>query len=247
MPIKKSSDSSEALIQRKYYAETAGRYDEMHVAADDEHHTSLLYISALLRQLRAQNVLDVGCGTGRAIEYIAQNNPEVFINGIEPVPQLLNVAAKKGIARARLVNGSGVELPYKSGSFDVVVECGVLHHVREPESVVDEMMRVARKAVFLSDSNIFGQGRPALRPIKLALYRTGLWKLAKLVQTGGKGYRTSEHDGLSYSYSVYFQHSRLIQWAQTVFAIPVSRHGMSRSWWSPVLTADTVLLCALRD
>ena len=196
MPTKKSLYSSEARIQRKYYAETASRYDEMHVASDDDHYASLLYISAFLRQLRARSVLDVGCGTGRAMEYIAQNNPEVLVNGIEPVSQLLEVAAKKGIAKTRLVNGSGLELPYKSSSFDVVVECGVLHHVREPDAVVDEMMRVARKAVFLSDSNIFGQGRPAVRPIKLALYRTGLWKLAKFVQTGGKGYRTSEHDGL---------------------------------------------------
>jgi len=239
--------TSEELFQRSYYNQIASRYDEMHVAADDEHYVSLSYISAFLRQLGGRTVLDVGCGTGRALAYLTENHSEVAVYGIEPVSQLLKVAVEKGIARTCLVNGSGSDLPFKSGSFDVVVECGVLHHVREPAHIVDEMLRVASKAVFLSDSNIFGQGRASVRLLKLALYRAGLWKLVKLIQTGGKGYTLSQGDGLAYSYSVYFQYDRLRDWADCVIAIPVreaSRHVPVS--WSPVCTADTVLLCGMR-
>jgi ubiquinone/menaquinone biosynthesis C-methylase UbiE len=219
----------------------------MHVAANDEHYVSLSYIVAFLRQLDARTVLDVGCGTGRTLAYLTENHSEVAVYGIEPVSQLLKVAAEKGIARTCLVNGSGLDLPFRSGSFDVVVECGVLHHVREPARVVNEMIRVARKAVFLSDSNIFGQGRASVRLLKLALYRAGLWRLVKLIQTGGKGYTVSQGDGLAYSYSVYFQHDRLKTWADRVIAIPVREARRVPVLWSPVCTADTVLLCGVRE
>jgi ubiquinone/menaquinone biosynthesis C-methylase UbiE len=55
----------------------------------------------------------------------------------------------------------------ESNSIDAAFECGVLHHVAEPSHVVGEMMRVARKAIFLSDSNRFGQGRLIARILKL--------------------------------------------------------------------------------
>jgi ubiquinone/menaquinone biosynthesis C-methylase UbiE len=238
---------SEEALQRGYYSATAHRYDEMHVDVHDEHYVALAYISGLLRQLQIRTILDVGCGTGRALTHLARANTEAVGYGIEPVWQLLNLAIEKGGRRNCLVNGSGMSLPFRSNSFGAVLECGVLHHVREPQRVVNEMMRVAQKAVFLSDSNIFGQGRPILRFLKLALYRAGLWKFVKLIQTGGKGYTVSEGDGLAYSYSVYFQHDRLRDWADRVVAIPLRQQGRMPFSWSAVCSADTVLLCGIRE
>jgi ubiquinone/menaquinone biosynthesis C-methylase UbiE len=240
--------SRDTALQRNYYSETASNYDEMHLSPDDEHYVSLSYISAFLRQLSVRTVLDVGCGTGRAAVYFRQNNSEISVYGVDPVSELLDACVKKGISKDCLVRSSGLELPFKSNSFDAVLECGVLHHVREPERVVSEMVRVARKAVFLSDSNIFGQGKPATRLLKLILYKTGLWRFAKLLQTSGTGYTISQGDGVAYSYSVYFQSNLLNEWAERVFAIPVRVAGStSVSSWSPVLNADTVLLCGIRD
>jgi len=190
----------EELLQREYYASTVTRYDGMHVAEDDEHGIALLYISPLLSALGARSVLDVGCGTGRALRFLKRKQPELRLCGAEPVPALLEQTVQKGIPPAALVQGSGLELPFAADSFDAVVECGVLHHVRELWRVVTEMMRVARKGVFLSDSNIFGLGRPPVRLLKLTLYCIGLWKLSKLIQTRGRGYTISEGDGLAYSY-----------------------------------------------
>lgn len=246
--VKKLPKTSDEVIQRNYYSETASSYDDMHLSPDHEHYVSLSYISAFTRQLGVRTVLDVGCGTGRAAAYFCQNNSEISVYGVEPVPELLDACVKKGISKDCLVRGSGLELPFKSNSFDAVLECGVLHHVREPERVVSEMVRVARKAVFLSDSNIFGQGRPATRLLKLMLYKTGLWRFVKLLQTGGTGYTISQGDGVAYSYSVYFQNNLLSEWAERVFAIPVREaESTSVSSWSPVLSADTVLFCGIRD
>ncbi len=240
-------NTSEELTQRSYYAETSHRYDKMHVAEDDEHFVSLSYISAFLRKLGARTALDVGCGTGRAALYLRENNPELTVYGVEPVPELLDVAVTKGVEKQSLVNGSGLNLPFKDKGFDAVIECGVLHHVREPKLVVTEMMRVARIAIFLSDSNIFGQGKLSLRFLKLAMYKAGLWKYIKLLQTGGKGYTISPGDGLAYSYSTYMQYSCLRDWSDRVVALPISERCRGPRAWSPVLSAATVLLCGMRD
>lgn len=238
----------EELMQREYYAATATRYDAMHVAEDDEHGIALSYILPLFTTMGVRSVLDVGCGTGRALTFLKRKQPELSLYGVEPVPELLEQAVRNGIPRAALVKGSGSQLPFAAGSFDAVIECGVLHHVRDPSRVVSEMMRVARKGVFLSDHNIFGRGRLPVRVLKLAFYSLRLWKLLKLIQTGGRGYAISDGDGLAYSYSVYFQHRSLLQWADRVIAIPIAPvRKFSSSYWSPVLSSDSVLLCALRD
>ena len=239
--------SRDTLLQRNYYAETATRYDQMHVLAGDEHSVSLSYVSAFLQRLGARSVLDLGCGTGRALEYLKRANPKVTCYGLEPVAELLGVAGNKGIERTRLIRGSGLQLPFRDHSFDVVLECGVLHHVKDPSVAVAEMMRVARRAVFLSDDNIFGHGAKVARILKLALYRMKLWTFVKLLQTGGKGYTVSDGDGVAHSYSVYFQHNHFREWADRVIAVPVGKNGGSSPWWSPVLTSDTVLLCAFRE
>ena len=73
-----------------------------------------------------------------------------------------------------------------------------------------EMLRVARLAIFISDSNNFGQGSWPVRQVKHVLDWLGLWPLANYLKTRGKGYSISEGDGLSYSYSV-FNDYRLIR------------------------------------
>lgn len=237
--------ASERSVQRDYYAQTAVHYDEMRAAEHEANIASLSYIAAFLRQFSARTVLDVGCGTGKTIAHLSTTNPEVMVYGIEPVRELLDIAIAKGVTN--LVHGSGLTLPFRDGSFDVVIECAVLHHVREPEAVVREMTRVARKAIFLCDSNIFGQGAPAQRLIKLFLYKIGLWRAAKFILTRGRGYTISEGDGLAYSYSVYFQYRQLRKWADKVFVIPVSESPGSLGSWSSVLSAAGVLLCAVRE
>jgi ubiquinone/menaquinone biosynthesis C-methylase UbiE len=237
--------ASERSVQRDYYAMTANRYEEMRSAEHESNIASLTYIASFLRQFSARTVLDVGCGTGKTIAHLYTTNPEVTVYGVEPVRELLEVACTKGVTN--LVHGSGLTLPFRDGSFDVVIECAVLHHVRKPEAVVSEMARVARKAIFLCDSNIFGQGGPAQRLIKLLLYKIGLWKAAKFIQTRGKGYTLSEGDGLAYSYSVYFQYHQLRKWTDKVFVIPISASPGSLRSWSSVLSAAGVLLCAVRE
>jgi hypothetical protein len=52
---------------------------------------------------------------------------------------------------------------YADGAFDVVTAFAVLHHVRRHGRVISEMLRVARRAIFISDTNNYGRGPHRLR------------------------------------------------------------------------------------
>lgn len=238
-------DSPPDQIQAAYYAETASRYDAMHVAQTDEHYVALHLIDTLSDTLSLNTFLDVGCGTGRGVQFLMKRGRDV--RGIEPVPELIREALSKGIPEKCLVNGTGYSLPFQDASIDAVFECGVLHHVPDPDFVVKEMMRVARRVVCLSDANRFGQGSYAARLVKLILYKTRLWKAFRFVITSGKMYTISEGDGLAYSYSVFDSYSQLARWADRVWLIPTIGDKPAESWLNPLVTSPHVLLIAIKE
>src|SRR5207253_1727294 len=104
------------------------------------------------------SLLDVGAGTGRGIKFFMERNPDLKIVSIEPVQALIDEAIKGGVPEGIVAQGRGEALPFNDRAFDAVCEFGVLHHASNPDEVLAEMMRVARKAVFISDTNRFGQG-----------------------------------------------------------------------------------------
>jgi ubiquinone/menaquinone biosynthesis C-methylase UbiE len=109
-----------------------------------------------------------------------------------------------------------MNLAFKDGSFDLVCEFGALHHIPKPSRAVAEMLRVARKAVFISDCNNFGQGSGISRLIKQSMNAVGLWPVANLIKTKGKGYSLTEGDGLAYSYSVFNDYKQISRECQAV-------------------------------
>jgi ubiquinone/menaquinone biosynthesis C-methylase UbiE len=240
------SESAEAL-QARYYEQSVSAYDSMHNASDDhEHNLALQYIEMISNAFALRTFLDVGAGTGRGMCFLRDRGKEV--RGVEPVAAMIEKAESNGVPKGLLLQGSGYELPFEDGAFDAVFECGVLHHVAEPARMVEEMIRVAKRAVFLSDSNRFGQGRYAARLVKTALYKCGLWRAARFIQTKGKMYTLSEGDGLAYSYSVFDSYDQLAARTQQIWLLPTAG-GQSKgiSWAHPLLTSTHVLLCAFKD
>jgi ubiquinone/menaquinone biosynthesis C-methylase UbiE len=232
-------------LQATYYAQTASRYDEMHASDPwDEHYVALQIIHSVSDVLGLETFLDVGAGTGRAVSFLRDKGKEV--RGVEPVEALIKQAAAKGLPENTILCGDGRSLPFDAQSFDAVLECGVLHHVAQPALVVREMVRVARRAVFLSDSNRFGQGGMGARALKLALYKMGLWRAARYVQTRGKYYTISDGDGLGYSYSIYDSYDQLAEWADVIWCLPTMANKSPKSWFNPLLTSSHGLLCAIR-
>jgi len=188
-------------LQREYYTNIASKYDAMHSA--ETRVLAFAFLASVVEASRYESILDVGSGTGHALEYLRRSLPGVHAVGVEPVRALREVGHSKGIPSDQLVEGDATALDFADGSFDVVSSFAVLHHVPEPQKVVGEMLRVARRAVFISDSNNFGQGTRATRCAKQLLHACGLWPLANFLKTRGRGYIVTEGDGVSYSYSVF--------------------------------------------
>ncbi len=197
------TEKEEIEIQRRYYKDTAEQYSNMHIQADDEHYFALSLLSAMLEHYELNSVLDIGSGTGRAISYLIKKQPSLNIVGIEPSKELREIGYHNGISKSILIDGDATNLPYPDGTFDVVCEFGVLHHIKDPAKAISEMLRVSKSAIFISDDNHFGAGSLMLRTVKQLLAAVGLWGSAYWLKSLGKGYRISEGDGLSYPYSVF--------------------------------------------
>ena len=227
--------------QVDFYARTAQDYDVWHIDSHDEHFQALSLGAPLLRDLQVGSVLDVGCGTGRAIAYLRERLPEgVRFKGLDPSPDLIRLAAAKtGLGADCFDVGSGESLPYDDDTFDVVVATAVLHHVRYPELVVAEMIRVARIAVLISDTNTYGLGRLPYRALKILAGRLGIRRPLDAIRNGGHRWFWSDADGIAYPYSVYEALKPLTDSFDTVLLVPTA--GTPQRTTSPLWAASHLL------
>jgi len=230
-------------LQRDYYARTAPSYDAAHVqsVAETEHDIALGTMLGLSPHYGLNSFLDVGCGTGRAVGELRRCRPDARVMGIEPVAALREVAYTKGIPREAIVEGDATSLAFANDAFDCVCAFGILHHVRQPSVAIREMLRVARKAVFISDLNNFGCGSIPQRVISQTLNAFHLWKAFQYLVTRGKGYKYSEGDGIHYSYSVYNDYGWIARDCQFVHVLNTKGMGVN-----PYRSCSHVALLAVK-
>ena len=198
----------EVSMQRDYFANASACYDASH-SDFDEHGVALAWLESLFYFYGFESYLEVGAGTGRHLLQLQSHFPRCRLIGVEPVEAMRQKGYAKGIGRNVLIDGDGYHLQFPDESFDLVAEFAVLHHVRYPERVITEMLRVARKAIFISDCNNFGHGSLLARKIKRGLRRLSLWSFFDWVRSGGKRYYITQGDGVAYSYSVFNNISQL--------------------------------------
>ena len=97
-----------------------------------------------------EDVLDIGCGTGRlALAIAGVVSPSGRVSGIDASPEMIEVAshkASRASAKPRFQVGLVEDIPFDDGSFDLIVSTLVLHHLpREvKEAGFREVARVLR-------------------------------------------------------------------------------------------------------
>jgi ubiquinone/menaquinone biosynthesis C-methylase UbiE len=188
-----------------YYNATAAEYDSMHGEEQNYEHTRALELLVPKYFSDAKSVLDIGTGTGRALQwlksYYEENDTNVELAGIEPSRELAKIAGDN-LPDANIVIGSGDSVPFSDNSFDLVTITGVLHHVEHPKSVLAEMFRVSRFGVLVSDHNNFSFGSTIARKIRLGLFSADLLGAFSYVKQGFNKQGYSNGDGWWYPYSV---------------------------------------------
>jgi ubiquinone/menaquinone biosynthesis C-methylase UbiE len=205
-------DSNAIDRQQAYYSDTASAYDSWHLDRDIEHNIAAQFLFGMIDHFDFSSLLDVGAGTGRILRMAAAKNPHIRRHGIEPVEAMRKVAYNNGVLPSELTAGDACSIGFEDKSFDIVSAFGVLHHVASPDKAIGEMLRVAKRAIFISDMNCYGFGSWLSRTSKQLLRALKLWTITDFLLTRGRGYRWDEGDGLWYAYSI-FDSLRTIQHA----------------------------------
>lgn len=117
---------------------------ELRVALQQERATELeARVRRLLAPLRGdERALDAGCGAGALAYALAPHVGEVV--GVDASPELLAAAREHAPAHCTFREGDVQALPFSYGEFDLAGCLRVLHHVRRPELVVSELVRVTK-------------------------------------------------------------------------------------------------------
>lgn len=104
-------------------------------------------VQAILPHLRpGDTVLDIGCGggaLGRALMDAPECPEGVIVRGVETAP--------RGGEAIEVLAYDGRHLPFEDESVDVCILADVLHHDEQPDLVIAEAARVARRAVVIKD------------------------------------------------------------------------------------------------
>lgn len=115
-------------------------------------------LSAHLSRLipSGSRTLDVGCGDGRITKRLAEQRPDLRLVGIDVLDRATAVP---------VVRFDGCRIPFEDEAFDAVLLIDVLHHAEDPEALLAEALRVARRCVVLKDH--FRQGLLASQTLRL--------------------------------------------------------------------------------
>ena len=90
-----------------------------------------------------ERALDIGTGAGALALALAPLVREVV--GLDPVPELIELARARAFPNTEFLEGDGAALPFPDSAFDLVGTHRTLHHVARPDRVVAGLARVTRR------------------------------------------------------------------------------------------------------
>lgn len=108
-------------------------------------HPEMNRITELFKKRNLRRILDLGCGTGRHVIYLANRGFDVYGLDIAPtgLANTIHTLNKRGLT-AHITLHDMITLPYDSQYFDAVISVQVIHHnkLKEIKKTVHEITRV---------------------------------------------------------------------------------------------------------
>jgi SAM-dependent methyltransferase len=95
--------------------------------------------------LAGQDVLEVGCGSGIAVQLFAEAGARVTAVDLTPwAVETTRARLEAFDLPGEVLEADGEELPFEDRSFDLVFCWGVIHHTTDAERALAELVRVCR-------------------------------------------------------------------------------------------------------
>ena len=172
----------------KGYEGVYNMYDEMVTIVGD--HIGPV-IHGLFKEFdipKESRILDVGCGTGRAVQLVSQDGYK-NIDGLDPSEEMIKVAMTKGIYQ-KFISGyltTPEEVPKDLvGAYDVVVAGALFITPKHAEPEAYECLPCVLKkgglAIFTTDEFNQTPAELAYKEKRMAMVKEGKWKLLKEFQ-----------------------------------------------------------------
>jgi ubiquinone/menaquinone biosynthesis C-methylase UbiE len=119
----------------------------------------------IVANLNEGTILDLGTGPGYLPVEIAKKSPTIKVIGVDLSRKLIEMArsnaSKSGLAdRLAFQCGNAGRLEFTDSSFDMVISTGMLHSLKEPVAVLQEIHRVLKAG---REAWIFDPARVASR------------------------------------------------------------------------------------
>lgn len=138
-------DTEAASYDRSRYENKSGlRMDRFHKLVLDK------ILAAECSQ--KDNVLELGCGTGRLLPFMAKRAES--LTGIDVSSGMLDVARRRnkdcGLNNVRLIPGNAADMPFPDNHFDMVYSVLVINLIKDYKRVFCEVRRIIKNGgVFL--------------------------------------------------------------------------------------------------
>jgi len=109
----------------------------------------------LMDGVKAQNILDVGCGTGRYTKRF--EDPGARMVGIDISRRMILIAKTKTKMTSYIVADAS-HLPFKDNIFHIVLSALALNHIKNHSLFLTEMLRTCQKGGELIMSSVWREG-----------------------------------------------------------------------------------------
>jgi len=103
-------------------------------------------IENLVGDLSGKSLLDAGAGTGRVLDILKNKNmliKAMSVSAIDISKGMLDVLRSKH-PKVAIEQGDAQNMPYKDGTFDIVIAAFVIVHLKSLEKFFDEVWRVLK-------------------------------------------------------------------------------------------------------